>query len=95
MCLKVRSSLELNTARWLKLYPDDSGSADTRCSALNPPLPKPNEEHSFFIQVKKSSRLILGLGLFCKERKNEDDIGDLSDLSFASCNLLHFKLQGN
>lgn len=44
MCLKVRSSLELNTARWLKLHPDDSGSADTRRSALNPPLPKPNEE---------------------------------------------------
>lgn len=53
MCLKVRRSLELNTARWLKLQPDDSGSADTRRSALNPPLPKPNEERGCFNQVKK------------------------------------------
>lgn len=29
MFLKVRGSLELNTARWLKLHPDDSSSSNT------------------------------------------------------------------
>lgn len=73
MCLKVRSSLELNTARWLKLHPDDSGSADTRRSALNPPLLEPNEVRSYFNQVKKKSHLrrgensCLDLDLFVKK----------------------------
>lgn len=91
MCLKVRSSLELNTARWLKLHPDDSGSADTRRSALNPPLPKPNEERGCFNQVKKNldSDLKRRLKIICKEILDDlQRYQQVTYLSFASYNLM-------
>lgn len=47
MCLKVRGSLELNTARWLKLHPGDSGTA-----LLGPK--KPNEQRGCFNQVQRN-----------------------------------------